>query len=82
MVHLRAAASVIVLLALSGVAIPTIAEPQESEPKRTEVHFDTEHIFGFAEGSDIGAKGEVEIESTTIGSFGALGSAVHRAAWD
>jgi hypothetical protein len=74
MVHLRAAASVIVLLALSGVAIPTIAEPQESEPRRAEVHFDTEHIFGFAEGSDIGAKGEVEIESTTIRSFGALGS--------
>jgi hypothetical protein len=36
--------------------------------------FDTEHIFGFAEGSDIGAKGELELESTTIGSFGALRS--------
>jgi hypothetical protein len=35
--------------------------------------FDTEHIFGFAEGSDIGKKGELEIESITIGSFGALG---------
>jgi hypothetical protein len=33
--------------------------------------FDTEHIFGFAEGSDIGEKGELEIESITIGSFGA-----------
>jgi hypothetical protein len=32
---------------------------------------DSEHIFGFAEGSDIGEKGELEIESTTIGSFGA-----------
>ena len=35
---------------------------------------DTEHIFGFAEGSDIGAKGEREIESVTVGSFGKIGS--------
>ncbi len=35
---------------------------------------DTEHIFGFAEGSDIGAKGEREIENITVGSFGKIGS--------
>lgn len=46
---------------------PAVAQAQEDEPPA----FDAEHIFGFAEGSDIGAKGEREIESTTIGGFGA-----------
>lgn len=32
---------------------------------------DSEHIFGFAEGTDIGAQGDIEIESITIASFGA-----------
>ncbi len=35
---------------------------------------DTEHIFGFTEGSDIGEKGSKELESTTIGRFGKPGS--------
>jgi hypothetical protein len=34
---------------------------------------DTEHIFGFTEGTDIGAKGEKEIESTFTGRFGKPG---------
>jgi hypothetical protein len=34
---------------------------------------DTEHIFGFAEGSDIGEQGEREIESVTVGGFGSAG---------
>jgi len=34
---------------------------------------DTEHIFGFTEGADIGAKGEKEIESTFTGRFGKPG---------
>jgi hypothetical protein len=56
--------------------LPAIAHAQESEPERAGniASFDTEHIFGFAEGSDIGSKGELEIESITIGSFGELGS--------
>ena len=56
--------------------LPAIAHAQESEPERARniASFDTEHIFGFAEGSDIGSKGELEIESVTIGSFGELGS--------
>jgi hypothetical protein len=39
---------------------PTIALSQEAEPKSTgaATDFDSELIFGFAEGSDIGAKGE------------------------
>ena len=35
---------------------------------------DTEHVFGFAEGAGIGSKGEREIESISIGSFGKVGS--------
>lgn len=44
-----------------------------SGPAQGVPDIDTEHIFGFAEGSDIGEKGEREIESVTIGSFGAGG---------
>ncbi|MDR3464287.1 MAG: hypothetical protein P4L76_18440 [Beijerinckiaceae bacterium] len=35
--------------------------------------FDAEHIFGFVDGSDIGEKGEQEIESVTVGRFGRIG---------
>ena len=31
---------------------------------------DTEHLFGFAEGSDIGQPGELELETETTGRFG------------
>jgi len=34
---------------------------------------ETEHIFGFTEGSDIGDQGELEFESTTVGAFGKPG---------
>jgi len=36
--------------------------------------FDTEHIFGFTEGADIGEKGEKELESGTVAAFGKPGS--------
>ena len=35
---------------------------------------DSEHIFGFAEGSGIGSKGEHELEHISIGGFGKVGS--------
>jgi len=35
---------------------------------------DTEHIFGFTEGSGIGDKGEKELENSTIGSLGRPGN--------
>ncbi len=35
---------------------------------------ETEHIFGFTEGTDIGAKGEREFESTAVGRFGQTGN--------
>lgn len=31
---------------------------------------DSEHIFGFTEGADIGAKGEIELESANVARFG------------
>lgn len=34
---------------------------------------ETEHIFGFTEGTDIGEKGEQEFESTTVGLLGQTG---------
>jgi hypothetical protein len=46
----------------------------EKKTERTEAVPDTEHIFGFTEGTDIGEKGEREFENTTIGSFGKTGS--------
>jgi hypothetical protein len=59
-----------------GLLVPLLAHAEEAEPRgpATRWSIDTEHIFGFAEGSDIGAKGELEIENITIGGFGALGS--------
>jgi hypothetical protein len=57
------------------VLLPAAAHSQEASPANaiTADRFDTEHIFGFAEGSDIGPQGEGEIESFTVGSFGASG---------
>lgn len=61
----------LLLLVLTVVLLfPTFASSQEAGPK-TAGGFDSEHIFGFAEGSDIGGKGEREIESIPVGSFGA-----------
>lgn len=34
---------------------------------------DTEHIFGFTEGADVGAKGEIELEGTFTNRFGRPG---------
>lgn len=48
----------------------------QAEP-RTAAHgvgeVDTEHIFGFTEGSDIGAVGEKELETNSTGRFGRAG---------
>jgi len=38
--------------------------------KGNDTRIDTEHIFGFAMGSDIGEKGEFELESENIAGFG------------
>ncbi len=58
-----------------GLVLPAAALAQEARHGRpvTELSFDTEHIFGFGEGSDFGPMGEYEIESFTVGIFGAAG---------
>ena len=57
----------IILLVSVLLLLPRIAQSQQnSEP------LDTEHIFGFTEGADIGEKGEKELENTTIGSLGTM----------
>jgi hypothetical protein len=42
-------------------------------PEKEHSSIETEHIFGFTEGADIGRKGEVEVESTFTGRFGHIG---------
>jgi hypothetical protein len=62
-----------------AAVLPAAAPAQEARPEHavTESLFDTEHMFGFAEGSDIGPKGEWEIESVTVTGFGALDSSLN-----
>jgi len=50
------------------------AEETEKASEKPGAEIETEHIFGFTEGTDIGEKGEREIESTSIGSLGKIGS--------
>jgi len=42
--------------------------------------FDTEHIFGFMIGSDVGNPGERELQTETTGRFG-KGSGTYRRCW-
>jgi hypothetical protein len=72
---LRRVAGAILLSAALGLARPAAAEALEGELKRAAepVDFDTEHIFGFGEGSDISPQGSLEMEMFTIGIFGAVG---------
>jgi hypothetical protein len=46
------------------------AEEAETKAEKPNAELETEHIFGFTEGTDIGEKGEREIESTFIGKVG------------
>jgi hypothetical protein len=58
--------------ALSVALLLPAGAHSESWPRIVGV--DTEHIFGFTEGTDIGYKGEIELESTFVGRFGKPGS--------
>src|SRR5262245_37041780 len=63
----------VILAATLGAVAPAQAEPRK--PAHGAGEFDTEHMFGFTEGSDIGAVGEKELETDSIGRFGrAVGS--------
>ena len=48
---------------------PEVAHAEDADGTGKE-RVETEHIFGFTEGTDIGQKGEQEFESTTVGRFG------------
>jgi hypothetical protein len=58
----------LVLLVFIGAAGPALGEPREKGGKADEV--DTEHMFGFITGTDIGEVGEKELESETTGRLG------------
>jgi len=55
----------------AALLLPAIAH---TEARTGYAGLDTEHIFGFTEGSDIGYRGEIELESTFVGLFGKVGS--------
>jgi hypothetical protein len=61
---LRAAATYGWLGVLPFLVTPLAAQPSD---------IDSEHLFGFTEGSDIGAKGEKELELELAGGFGKRG---------
>jgi hypothetical protein len=69
--HVFAAAFVMGTL---GVGKAEEAETKsETKSEKSDAGVETEHIFGFTEGTDIGEKGEREIESTFVGSIGKIG---------
>lgn len=59
----------------AAVMLPSLVQAQEAEGGVSEA-VDTEHIFGFTEGSDIGDKGEREIEHNSYTFLGKQGSYV------
>jgi hypothetical protein len=70
-------AAVILVLGL-GAARAAPADHRKHAERNGEV--DTEHLFGFTEGSDIGHKGEKELESDSTGRFGRLGGSYNNVA--
>src|SRR5262249_22565703 len=70
-------AAAILLLGL-GAAGAAPADHRKHAERSGEV--DTEHMFGFTEGSDIGDKGEKELETDSTGRFGRLGGSYNNVA--
>src|SRR5262249_11090430 len=68
----------LVLLAVLGEGSPAFGAAGNRADKNGDV--DTEHMFGFTEGSDIGAKGERELETDSTGRFGRLGGSYNNVA--
>jgi len=71
-------AMLLIVLALLGAAGSAHGDPGKRADKAGEV--DTEHMFGFTEGSDIGAAGEKELETDSTGRFGKLGGSYNNVA--
>ena len=63
------------VLVVAALMLPSLVQAQESGGT-AEGAVDTEHIFGFAEGADIGEKGERELDITTTSLIGKVGQYV------
>jgi hypothetical protein len=57
---------------LAGLAVPSSASADSRKHADKAGEVDTEHMFGFTEGSDIGEAGEKELETDSTGRFGKL----------
>jgi hypothetical protein len=55
---------------LAGLAVPGSASADSRKHADKAGEVDTEHMFGFTEGSDIGEAGEKELEADSTGRFG------------
>src|SRR5262245_10555596 len=70
--------AVLILLAGLGSAGSASADTRKHADKAGEV--DTEHMFGFTEGSDVGEAGEKELETDLTGRFGKFDSSYNKVA--
>src|SRR5262249_60182643 len=68
--------AVLILLAGLGAASSAPADTR----KHGDGEVDTEHMFGFTEGSDTGEAGEKELETDSTGRFGKPGGAYNNVA--
>src|SRR5215831_11533684 len=71
-------AILLIVLALLGAAGSAHGGPGKRADKTGEV--DTEHMFGFTEGSDVGEAGEKELETDSTGRFGKPGGGYNNVA--
>jgi len=71
-------AILLIVLAVLVAAGPAHGAAGKRADKTGEV--DTEHMFGFTEGSDIGDAGEKELEADSTGRFGKLGGSYNTVA--
>jgi len=77
----RGALSRAILLTVLAVLVAT-SSAHGAAGKRADKtgEVDTEHMFGFTEGSDIGEAGEKELEADSTGRFGKLGGSYNTVA--
>jgi hypothetical protein len=64
--------SITILFSAALCAFAGAAEAQEASSGRY-YELETKYLFGFTDGTDIGAEGEKEVEAETTGSFGKRG---------
>jgi hypothetical protein len=77
---LRALKALMVLVLLAVLGTASAAHAAANKRTDNTGAADTEHMFGFTEGSDIGEKGETEFETDSTGRFGRLGGSYNNVA--